>query len=80
MLIRSDKIEAFMESQKQPGPWCPDDYGIVIESGEGEPSEEVKARMMREYGFNTDAMTDPRDVSWLVIVGVFVEGQASEAP
>ena len=62
VLIRSDKIEAFMESQKQPGPWCPDDYGIVIESGEGEPSEEVKARMMREYGFNTDAMTDPRDV------------------
>jgi tetratricopeptide (TPR) repeat protein len=63
LAIRSDKIESFLEATKQlDTSVVPEDYGIVIESGEGEPSEEVKARMMREYGFNTDAMIDPRDV------------------
>jgi len=56
--LRADKLEAFMEAQKQPT-FFPDDYGIIIESGEGEPSEEVKERMTREYGFNHEQMVDP---------------------
>ena len=54
--VRTDKLDAFMEAQKHP-PFFPDEYGIVIESGEGEPSVEVKQRMTREYGFNHDACT-----------------------
>lgn len=53
--VRADKLESFMEAQKQ-GTFYPEDYGIVVESGEGEPSDEVKSRMTTEYGFNHDAM------------------------
>ena len=57
LAIRADKLEAFMEAQKQ-GTFFPEDYGIVIEAGEGEPSDEVKLKMTKEYGFNHDAMLD----------------------
>jgi hypothetical protein len=55
--IRADKLESFMEAQKQ-GTFYPEDFGIIIESGEGEPSAEVKHKMTTEYGFNHDAMLD----------------------
>ena len=55
--IRADRLEAFMEAQKQ-GTFYPEDYGIIVESGEGEPSDEVKEKMTKEYGFNHDAMLD----------------------
>lgn len=55
--IRADRLESFMEAQKQ-GTFYPEDYGIVIESGEGEPSEEIKKKMTEEYGFNHEAMMD----------------------
>lgn len=57
LAIRADKLEAFMEAQKQ-GTFYPEDYGIVLESGEGEPSDEIKQKMTQEYGFNHDAMMD----------------------
>jgi len=55
--VRADKLEAFMEAQKK-GTFYPEDFGIVIESGEGEPSDEVKKKMTEEYGFNHEAMMD----------------------
>lgn len=55
--IRADKLESFMEAQKQ-GTFYPEDYGIIIEAGEGEPTEEVKQKMTKEYGFNHEAMLD----------------------
>lgn len=55
--IRADKLEAFMEAQKQ-GTFYPEDFGIVIESGEGEPTDEIKKKMTEEYGFNHEAMLD----------------------
>ena len=55
--IRADKLEAFMDAQKK-GTFYPEDFGIVIEAGEGEPSEEIKAKMTSEYGFNHEAMLD----------------------
>jgi len=58
--IRADKLESFMEAQKQ-GTFYPEDYGIVIEAGEGEPSEEIKQKMTTEYGFNHEAMLDIGD-------------------
>lgn len=57
LAIRADKLEAFMEAQKQ-GTFYPEDFGIVIDSGEGEPSDEIKEKMTKEYGFNHDAMLD----------------------
>ncbi len=55
--IRADKLESFMEAQKS-GTFYPEDYGIVIESGEGEPSAEIKKKMTDEYGFNHESMLD----------------------
>ncbi len=55
--VRADKLEEFMEAQKQ-GTFYPEDYGIVIESGEGEPSEAIRKKMTEEYGFNHEAMLD----------------------
>ncbi len=57
MGVRADKLESFIEAQKN-GTFYPEDYGIVIESGVGEPSEEVKQKMTKEYGFNHEAMLD----------------------
>lgn len=53
--VRADRLEAFMEAQ-QSGTFFPEDYGMILESGEGEPSDEVRARMTNEYGFNHEAM------------------------
>lgn len=55
--IRADKLESFMEAQKQ-GTFYPEDYGIILETGEGEPSDDIKMRMTTEYGFNHEAMLD----------------------
>lgn len=55
--VRADKLEDFMEAQKS-GTFFPEDYGMILEAGEGEPSDEVRARMTQEYGFNHDAMMD----------------------
>lgn len=55
--VRADKLEEFMEAQRK-GLFYPEDYGIIVESGEGEPSEEVRRKMTQEYGFNHEAMID----------------------
>jgi hypothetical protein len=55
--IRADKLEDFMEAQKN-GVFYPEEYGVIIESGAGEPSDEVKKKMTSEYGFNHDSMVD----------------------
>lgn len=57
MAVRADKLESFIEAQKS-GTFYPEEYGIVIEAGVGEPSGEVKEKMTKEYGFNHDAMLD----------------------
>lgn len=57
LAIRADKLQAFMDAQ-QTGTFYPEEYGMVLESGEGEPSEEVKQKMTKEYGFNHEAMLD----------------------
>lgn len=57
MAVRADKLEEFIEAQKS-GTFYPEDYGVVIESGYGESSEEIRQKMTKEYGFNHDAMLD----------------------
>lgn len=55
--VRADKLEAFMKAQES-GMFHPDDYGVIVEAGEGEPNEEVRQRMEEDYGFNHQAMLD----------------------
>lgn len=55
--IRADKLEEFMQAQKR-GVFYPEEYGIVLESGENDPPQDVREKMTREYGFNHDAMLD----------------------
>ncbi len=58
--VRADKLEAFMEAQ-QSGVFYPEDYGVIIESGEGEPTEDTRKKMEEEYGFNHQLMVDIPD-------------------
>lgn len=58
--VRADKLEAFMEAQKS-GTFYPEDFGVIIESGEGEPSADVRKKMETEYGFNHQMMVDIPD-------------------
>ncbi|MFO1243108.1 MAG: hypothetical protein U1E36_07955 [Rickettsiales bacterium] len=58
--VRADKLEEFMEAQKT-GMFYPEDYGVIIESGEGEPAPEVREKMEKEYGFNHQLMVDIPD-------------------
>ena len=53
--VRADKLKMFMQAQQQEL-FHPDEHGVIIESGEGEPSAEVRARMEKDYGFNHEAM------------------------
>lgn len=55
--VRADKLEAFMTAQRS-GTFYPEDFGVIIEAGEGEPSEEVQKKMEAEYGFNHQVMVD----------------------
>lgn len=58
--VRADKLEAFMQAQ-QSGVFYPEDYGVIIESGEGEPDAETRKKMEDEYGFNHQLMVDIPD-------------------
>ncbi len=58
--VRADKLEAFMEAQKS-GTFYPEDFGVIIESGEGDPSADVRKKMETEYGFNHQMMVDIPD-------------------
>lgn len=58
--VRADKLEEFMEAQKS-GTFYPEDYGVIVESGVGEPNAEVREKMEKEYGFNHESMVDVPD-------------------
>jgi hypothetical protein len=49
-----------MEAQKS-GTFYPEDFGVIVEAAEGEPSPEVRAKMETEYGFNHEGMVDIPD-------------------
>ena len=58
--VRADRLEEFMEAQTS-GMFFPEDYGVIIESGEGEPDAETMKKMEEEYGFNHQMMVDVPD-------------------
>jgi len=52
MCIKPSMAQSFKEAREK-GLFDIEEYGAIIESGEGmEPSDEVKRRMEREYGMN----------------------------
>lgn len=52
MCIKPSMAKSFKEARDR-GAFDIEDYGAIIESGDGlEPSDEVKRRMEREYGMN----------------------------
>ena len=55
--VRADMLEDFMNAQKS-GTFYPEDFGVIVASGEGEPDAETRKRMEDEYGFNHQAMVD----------------------
>lgn len=60
--VRADKLKEFMEAQ-QKGMFYPEEHGVIIEAGEGEPTPEVREKMERDYGFNHEGMLDIPDAS-----------------
>lgn len=75
--IRADKLQDFMVAQAQ-GTFYPEEYGVVIESGAGEPSLDVRTRMEKEYGFNHDGMLDIPDAENAVQVAAQLSKTANE--
>lgn len=77
--VRADKLEAFMEAQKT-GMFYPEDYGVIVESGIGEPTDEVREKMEKEYGFNHQAMVDIPDAKTAgSLKGDIVKNSAKQA-
>lgn len=76
--VRADKLEEFMEAQKQ-GTFYPEDYGMIVEAGEGEPTDEVKEKMTKEYGFNHEAMLDIKSAESAHDIASNLSGYVAEA-
>lgn len=55
--VRADKLKPFMEAQAS-GIFYPEEFGVIVASGAGEPDEETRARMERDYGFDHAGMLD----------------------
>ncbi len=58
--VRADKLQEFMAAQVS-GMFYPEEHGVIIESGHGEPNAEVREKMERDYGFNHEGMLDIPD-------------------
>ena len=74
--VRADKLQEFMEAQER-GTFYPEEYGVVIESGEGEPTAEVRLKMERDYGFDHAGMLDIPDADNAVDVAARLSKQAN---
>ena len=60
--VRADRLQEFMTAQNS-GMFYPEDFGVIVESGEGEPVPEIREKMEREYGFNHAGMIDIPDAN-----------------
>lgn len=58
--IPGDRLQEFMAAQGS-GTFYPEDFGVIIEAGEGEPSEDTRHKMETVWGFNHEAMADIAD-------------------
>lgn len=76
--VRADKLEDFMNAQNA-GMFYPEEHGVIIEAGEGEPSSEVRAKMEREYGFSHEGMVDIPDAENAGTIAAELSKRANEA-
>ena len=74
--VRADKLEEFMKAQEL-GTFYPEEFGVVIEAGEGEPTLEVRTRMEQDYGFNHESMLDIPDADNAVRVAAQLSKKAN---
>lgn len=51
--VLGNKMQEFMAAS-QKNRFAPSDFGTIIKSGIGEPTDDVKEYMTREFGFNHD--------------------------
>lgn len=77
--VRADKLKPFMDAQAK-GLFYPEEFGVVVESGVGEPDAEVRARMERDYGFNHDGMLDIPDSEQATKVAAELSAKAHTKP
>ena len=77
--VRADKLKEFMEAQ-QSGMFYPEEHGVIIESGHGEPSAEVREKMERDYGFNHEGMLDIPDSENANRVAAELSKKAAQKP
>lgn len=75
--VRADKLKEFMEAQEK-GLFYPEQHGVIIESGTGEPSADVRLKMERDYGFNHDGMLDIPDADNATKVAAQLSRQAND--
>lgn len=53
LAVPLDKVNRFLDVRKNTrAQFTPADFGTVLAQGYGEPPDEVKERMTREYGFD----------------------------
>lgn len=77
--VRADRLKEFMHAQTL-GTFYPEEYGVIIEAGQGEPSPEVRAKMERDYGFNHEGMVDIPDADNASRVAAALSKKANDKP
>ncbi|HEV3037133.1 MAG TPA: hypothetical protein VHA33_05035 [Candidatus Angelobacter sp.] len=77
--VRADKLAEFMQAQKS-GTFYPEEFGVIVEAGEGEPSAEIRQKMETEYGFNHEAMVDIPDADKAVDVSSHLAQAVGKTP
>lgn len=55
LLVPSDKVKLLEKKIESMQEYAPTDFGIVIESGVGKPTEAVLNRMRKEFLFSIDS-------------------------
>lgn len=53
--VPMDKVEAFAIAQAK-GNFTPAEFGSILAAGYGEPPEDVRQRMVDDFGFNHEEM------------------------
>ena len=65
VLVPADKVQAFLNAQEL-GHFDPADFGVILASGSGNPSQELQKALAQQYGLGS-METLPNDVSaWIV--------------
>jgi hypothetical protein len=55
--VQAANVEDFMKAQES-GTFYPEDYGVVLATGKGEPTEELIRKIEQDYGIDHDQMVN----------------------